>query len=160
MADPKRRDRPKGSELRASLKPKKPVSALPDRFTEQDMQNIRARQKLLEQGYSDEDISKKEYKDRLTDRDREFLKYKLTPPAIIGSEAADVAGSTDPYLSRNEFKEGFYDQPKPPVSYETLKGTAAKPIPNITDTESFADGGSVRGQKNIQVKKKQFRGVF
>ena len=68
--------------------------------------------------------------------------------------------ATDPYLSRNEFKEGFYDQPKPPVSYETLKGTAAKPIPNITDTESFADGGSVRGQKNIQVKKKQFRGVF
>jgi hypothetical protein len=70
------------------------------------------------------------------------------------------SGSIDPYLSRNEFKEGFYDQPKPPVSYETLKGTAAKQIPNITDTESFADGGSVRGQKNIQVKKKPFRGVF
>ena len=86
------------------------------------------------------------------------------PGALAGSAAgavaADVAGSIDPYLSRNEFKEGFYDQPKPPVSYETLKGTAAKPIPNITDTESFADGGSVRGQKNIQVKKKQFRGVF
>jgi len=71
-----------------------------------------------------------------------------------------LAGSIDPYLSRNEFKEGFYDQPKPPVSYETLKGTAAKPIPNVTDTESFADGGSVRGQKNIQVKKKQFKGIF
>ena len=70
------------------------------------------------------------------------------------------AEATDPYLSRNEFKPGFYDQPKPPVSYETLKGTAAKPIPNVTDTESFADGGSVRGQKNIQVKKKQFKGVF
>jgi hypothetical protein len=87
-----------------------------------------------------------------------------TPGALAGSAAgavaADVAGSIDPYLSRNEFKEGFYDQPKPPVSYETLKGTAAKPIPNVTDTESFADGGSVRGQKNIQVKKKQFRGVF
>ena len=119
------------AEPKKEKKPKKPVPALPDRFTEQDMRNIRARQKLLEQGYSDEDISKK-----------------------------DMAGSTDPYLSRNEFKEGFYDQPKPPVSYETLKGTAAKPIPNITDTESFADGGSVRGQKNIQVKKKQFRGVF
>ena len=137
MADPKRRDRPKGSELRASLKTQKEIQkrlqlpALPDRFTEQDMRNIRAKQKLLEQGYSDEDISKK-----------------------------DMAGSTDPYLSRNEFKEGFYDQPKPPVSYETLKGTAAKPIPNITDTESFAEGGSVRGQKAIQVKKKQFRGVF
>ena len=87
-----------------------------------------------------------------------------TPGALAGSAAgavaADVAGSIDPYLSRNEFKEGFYDQPKPPVSYETLKGTAAKPIPNVTDTESFADGGSVRGQKNIQVKKKQFKGIF
>ena len=86
------------------------------------------------------------------------------PGALAGSAAgavaADVAGSIDPYLSRNEFKEGFYDQPKPPVSYETLKGTAAKPIPNVTDTESFADGGSVRGQKNIQVKKKAFRGIF
>ena len=123
MADPKRRDRPKGSELRASLKPKKPV-----------------RTPALEE---------------LPPR---------TPGALAGSAAgavaADMVGSTDPYLSRNEFKEGFYDQPKPPVSYETLKGTAAKPIPNITDTESFADGGSVRGQKAIQVKKKQFRGVF
>jgi hypothetical protein len=108
--------------------------------------------------------------DRLTDRDIETvnkLTQKLKEPAAIGSGvgaaaaiAADLKGSTDPYLSRNEFKEGFYDQPKPPVSYETLKGTAAKPIPNITDTESFADGGSVRGQKNIQVKKKQFRGIF
>jgi hypothetical protein len=127
MADPKRRDRPKGSELRASLKPKKPVRALPDRFTEQDLRVITAAAPGM---------------------------------GAIGAEAADMVGSTDPYLSRNEFKEGFYDQPKPPVSYETLKGTAAKPIPNITDTESFADGGSVRGQKNIQVKKKQFRGVF
>ena len=86
------------------------------------------------------------------------------PGALAGSAAgavaADVAGSIDPYLSRNEFKEGFYDQPKPPVSYETLKGTAAKPIPNVTDTESFAEGGSVRGQKAIQVKKKQFKGIF
>jgi hypothetical protein len=139
MAEPKRRDRPKGAELRASLKTKKPVRtpALEEfgrELTPKGMEQIsgaRARIKLLEQGYSDEDISKK-----------------------------DMAGSTDPYLSRNEFKEGFYDQPKPPVSYETLKGTAAKPIPNITDTESFADGGSVRGQKNIQVKKKQFRGIF
>ena len=123
MAEPKRRDKPKGSELRASLKPKKPV-----------------RTPALEE---------------LPPR---------TPGALAGSAAgavaADMVGSTDPYLSRNEFKEGFYDQPKPPVSYETLKGTAAKPIPNITDTESFADGGSVRGQKNIQVKKKPFRGIF
>jgi hypothetical protein len=135
MADPKRRDRPKGSELRESLKSNPEQSyrrarrakQLPDRFTEQDLRVITAAAPGM---------------------------------GAIGAEAADVAGSIDPYLSRNEFKEGFYDQPKPPVSYETLKGTAAKPIPNITDTESFADGGSVRGQKNIQVKKKQFRGVF
>jgi hypothetical protein len=49
----------------------------------------------------------------------------------------------DPFFERNEFKEGFYDQPKPPVSYETLKGTAAKPTPKITDTESFVGGGEV-----------------
>jgi hypothetical protein len=66
----------------------------------------------------------------------------------------------DPFFERNEFKEGFYDQEKPPVSYETLKGTAAKPIPNVTDTESFKEGGMSRGQKAIQVKKVPFRGVF
>jgi hypothetical protein len=66
----------------------------------------------------------------------------------------------DPFFERNEFKEGFYDQEKPPVSYETLKGTAAKPIPNVTDTESFKEGGFARGQKAIQVKKVPFRGVF
>ena len=131
MAEPKRRDKPKGSELRESLKTKKPVPALPDRFTEQDMRNIRARQ---------------------------IPSLKESAQGVLG--AAVAAEATDPYLSRNEFKEGFYDQPKPPVSYETLKGTAAKPIPNVTDTESFADGGSVRGQKNIQVKKKPFKGIF
>ena len=47
----------------------------------------------------------------------------------------------DPYMSRNEFKKGFYDQQKDPITYETLKGTAAKPIPNVTDTESFKTGG-------------------
>jgi hypothetical protein len=142
MAEPKRRDKPKGVELRASLKPKKPVRApaleeFGRELTPKQMEKTRARINAL---------------------------MESAPGALAGSAAgamaADVAGSIDPYLSRNEFKEGFYDQPKPPVSYETLKGTAAKPIPNITDTESFADGGSVRGQKNIQVKKKQFRGVF
>jgi hypothetical protein len=82
------------------------------------------------------------------------------PGALAGSAAGAAAEATDPYLSRNEFKQGFYDQPKPQVSYQTLKGTAAKQIPNTTDTETMADGGSVRGQKNIQVKKKQFKGIF
>jgi hypothetical protein len=30
----------------------------------------------------------------------------------------------------------------------------------MQDAQGMADGGSVRGQKNIQVKKKAFRGVF
>jgi hypothetical protein len=51
------------------------------------------------------------------------------PGALAGSAAGAVAAeATDPYLSRNEFKEGFYDQPKPPgVDYSTrsLKGTAS-----------------------------------
>jgi hypothetical protein len=139
MAEPKQRQRPKGGELRDSLRGNPEQSyrrarrakQLPDRFTEQDMQNIRARQ---------------------------IPSLKESAQGVLG--AAVAAEATDPYLSRNEFKEGFYDQPKPPVSYETLKGTAAKPIPNVTDTESFADGGSVRGQKVIQVKKKPFRGIF
>lgn len=72
-----------------------------------------------------------------------------------------VVSKEDPYMSRNEFKPGFYDQKdKPPVSYETLKGTAAKPIPNVTDTESFMEGGFARGQKPIQIKKVPFRGIF
>ena len=50
----------------------------------------------------------------------------------------------DPYTSRNEFKPGFYDQKdKPATTVETIKGTAAKPTPKITDTESFVGGGEV-----------------
>lgn len=34
------------------------------------------------------------------------------------------AKDTDPYLERNEFKKGFYDQPdKPPITADTLYGT-------------------------------------
>ena len=135
MADPKRRDRPKGSEIRDSLKPKKPVRALPDRFTEQDARAL---------------------PDRFTQRD---------------IEAADMVGATDPYLSRNEFKEGFYDQiSKRPVDAETMFGKGTKrgfeyPIVDpdtkmMQDAQGMADGGSVRGQKAIQVKKKQFKGIF
>ena len=96
----------------------------------------------------------------------EYQNQKLkdsTGAALTAAEAARLKSATskeDPYMSRNEFKPGFYDQEKPPVSYETLKGTAAKPIPNVTDTESFKEGGMSRGQKAIQVKKVPFRGVF
>ena len=145
MADPKRRDRPKGSELRASLKPQKEIQkqlqlpALPekDRFTKQDLRVIAA----------------------------------ATPGMGIGAEAADVAGSIDPYLSRNEFKEGFYSQPsQPATTAETMYGKGTKrgfeyPIVDpdtkmMQDAQGMADGGSVRGQKAIQVKKKQFKGIF
>jgi len=86
----------------------------------------------------------------------------LSGAAVSEAELKKIkkAMSEDPYTSRNEFKPGFYDQEKPPVSYESLKGTAAKPIPNVTDTESFVEGGFSRGQKPIQVKKVPFRGVF
>ena len=86
----------------------------------------------------------------------------LSGAAVSEAELKKIkkAMSEDPYTSRNEFKPGFYDQEKPPVSYESLKGTAAKPIPNVTDTESFVEGGFARGQKAIQVKKVPFRGVF
>jgi hypothetical protein len=66
----------------------------------------------------------------------------------------------DPYTSRNEFKPGFYDQKdKPATTVETMKGTGAT-APQVTDTESFMEGGFARGQKAIQVKKVPFRGVF
>jgi hypothetical protein len=131
MAESKRRDRPKGAELRASLKTKKPV-----------------RTPALEE---------------LPPR---------APGALAGSAAGAVgAEATDPFLSRNEFKEGFYSQPsQPATTAETMFGKGTKrgfeyPIVDpdtkmMQDAQGMADGGSVRGQKNIQVKKKQFRGVF
>ena len=134
MAEPKRRDRPKGAELRASLKTKKPV-----------------RTPALEE---------------LPPR---------APGALAGSAAgavaADVAGSIDPFLSRNEFKEGFYSQPSQPLTdAETMYGKGTKrgfEYPTVDpdtkmmqDAQGMAEGGSVRGQKNIQVKKKPFRGIF
>ena len=140
MAEPKRRDRPKGSELRASLKTQKEIQkrlqlpALPekDRFTEQDLRVIAAAAPGM---------------------------------GAIGAEA------TDPFLSRNEFKEGFYSQPsQPATTAETMYGKGTKrgfeyPIVDpdtkmMQDAQGMADGGSVRGQKAIQVKKKQFKGIF
>ena len=77
--------------------------------------------------------------------------------------------SKDPYMSRNEFKPGFYDQAdKPPITAETMygKGTQTQlEYPTVDPDTSMmmsamAEGGSVRGQKAIQVKKKIFKGVF
>jgi len=117
-------------------------------------------------------------RDRLTDRDLKKvseLTKRLKEPAAIGSGvgaaaamAADLKESTDPYLSRNEFKPGFYDQKdKPPITAETMYGkgttrTLESPMidPDTSMMQNMAEGGSVRGQKNIQVKKKPFRGIF
>ena len=92
-----------------------------------------------------------------------------TPGALAGSAAGAVAAeATDPFLSRNEFKEGFYSQPSQPLTdAETMYGKGTKrgfesPIvdPDTSMMQNMADGGSVRGQKAIQVKKKIFKGVF
>ena len=75
----------------------------------------------------------------------------------------------DPYMSRNEFKEGFYDQAsQQPITAETMYGkgtTKGFDYPTVDPDTSMMmsamkDGGSVRGQKAIQVKKKIFKGVF
>jgi hypothetical protein len=96
----------------------------------------------------------------------EYQNQKLkdsTGAALTAAEAARLKSATskeDPYTSRNEFKPGFYNQKdKPATTVETMKGTGAT-APNITDTESFKEGGFARGQKAIQVKKVPFRGVF
>ena len=91
------------------------------------------------------------------------------PGALAGSAAGAVAAeATDPFLSRNEFKEGFYSQPSQPLTdAETMYGKGTKrgfesPIvdPDTSMMQNMAEGGSVRGQKAIQVKKKQFKGIF
>jgi hypothetical protein len=128
MAESKRRDRPKGAELRASLKTKKPV-----------------RTPALEE---------------LPPR---------APGALAGSAAGAVgAEATDPFLSRNEFKPGFYEQNAGMITPQGLYGTASGKTmfesptvdPDTSMMQNMAEGGSVRGQKNIQVKKKPFRGIF
>jgi hypothetical protein len=92
-----------------------------------------------------------------------------TPGALAGSAAGAVAAeATDPFLERNEFKRNFYNQlSQPATTAETMYGKGTKrgfeyPTvdPDTSMMQNMADGGSVRGQKNIQVKKKQFKGIF
>jgi hypothetical protein len=77
----------------------------------------------------------------------------------------------DPYMSRNEFKEGFYDQKdRPPITAETMYGKGTKKqleYPTVDpdtkmmeDAAGYVEGGFARGQKAIQIKKVPFRGVF
>jgi hypothetical protein len=90
------------------------------------------------------------------------------PGALAGSAAGAAAEATDPFLSRNEFKENFYSQlSQPATTAETMYGKGTKrgfesPIvdPDTSMMQNMAEGGSVRGQKAIQVKKKQFKGIF
>ena len=87
----------------------------------------------------------KKNKDRLTDRDRELLKYKLNPPEATGAEA------TDPFFERNEFKPGFYEQNAGMITPQGLYGTASgktmfeSPIvdPDTSMMQNMAKGGSV-----------------
>ena len=138
MAEPKRRQRPKGGELRDSLRGN----------PEQSYQRAKRARQL---------------QDRLTEQD-----VKTAGGALGAGAGAVAAEATDPFLSRNEFKEGFYEQlSKRPVDAETMYGKGTKrgfesPIvdPDTSMMQNMAEGGSVRGQKNIQVKKKQFKGVF
>jgi hypothetical protein len=84
------------------------------------------------------------------------------------SGKVSVLSKEDPYTSRNEFKPGFYDQKdKPPVDYKTMYGDKGKPSDQYTDAmgsvalpEGFVEGGMSRGQKEIQVKKVPFKGIF
>ena len=101
----------------------------------------------------------KQLQDRLTDTD-----------VKVAGGALGAAAAADPYLSRNEFKEGFYNQPsQPATTAETMYGKGTKrgfEYPTVDpdtkmmqDAQGMAQGGSVRGQKAIQVKKKMFKGT-
>ena len=91
-----------------------------------------------------------------------------TATETAGSGLGSAAGATDPFFERNEFKPGFYEQlSRRATNAETMYGKGTKrefesPIvdPDTSMMQNMAEGGSVRGQKNIQVKKKQFKGVF
>jgi len=76
----------------------------------------------------------------------------------------------DPYVSRNEFKEGFYEQStRPPITAETMYGkgtTRSLEYPTvdpdtkmIQDTLGMSEGGFL-GQYPVQVKKVPFKGTF
>jgi len=74
------------------------------------------------------------------------------PGALAGSAAGAVAAeATDPFLSRNEFKPGFYEQNAGMITPQGLYGTASgktmfeSPIvdPDTSMMQNMAKGGSV-----------------
>jgi len=105
----------------------------------------------------------RQLQDRLTEQDVK------TAGGALGAGAS--AAAPEDYLSRPEFQRGFYNQlSQPAIDAETMYGKGTKrgfEYPTVDpdtkmmqDAQGMADGGSVRGQKNIQVKKKQFKGIF
>ena len=91
--------------------------------------------------------AKKEYKDRLAKR-----RAEAATEGAAGSLLGSAAAATDPFLSRNEFKEGFYDQKdKPPITPATMYGTASgktmfeSPIvdPDTSMMQNMAKGGFI-----------------
>ena len=144
MAEPKQRQRPKGGELRDSLRGN----------PEQSYRRERRRTGQVGGALGSSAAT-------------------TATAAAAGSGLGSTIGeeATDPFLSRNEFKEGFYSQPsQPATTAETMYGKGTKrgfeyPIVDpdtkmMQDAQGMAEGGSVRGQKNIQVKKKPFKGIF
>jgi len=106
--------------------------------------------------------AKKEYKNRLAEKEAQ---------TAGGALGAGAAAAPEDYLSRPEFQRGFYNQlSQPAIDAETMYGKGTKrgfEYPTVDpdtkmmqDAQGMADGGSVRGQKAIQVKKKQFKGIF
>jgi len=72
----------------------------------------------------------------------------------------------DPYMSRNEFKPGFYDQKdKPPITPETYYGTASGKTmfePDIVDPDTSMmmnrkKGGMTKGQKKVGKVMREFK---
>jgi len=109
--------------------------------------------------------------DRLTKKDVKKAKASVkdfqtkNPEQLRAANLIDES-PTDPYMRRNEFKPGFYDQvSKPATTAETMYGKGNISY-DVVDPDTsmmmnaMAEGGSVRGQKAIQVKKKIFKGVF
>ena len=108
---------------------------------------------------------RKQLGDRPTDKDVKVAKEAL---GATGSGLGSAAGVADAFFERNEFKPGFYEQNAGKITPQGLYGTASGKTmfesptvdPDTSMMQNMAKGGSVRGQKNIQVKKKQFRGIF
>jgi len=58
----------------------------------------------------------------------------------------------DPYLERNEFKKGFYDQPdKPPITAETMYGTgktSSTDLRNLKGSISDKEASYIRSMRS------------